>query len=237
MLVACAQSPRLEIEPDEQSTKADGLPTRLWLLDDHRIDVDEPSDLAFWEGRLYAVSDRHSKIYELDREGDVQDVIDIQGRDLEALAVDAEHFYVADESRARIWQLDDLGERLTSYDVEVHDNNSGIEGLTFDDAGHMLVAQEKNPARIIVLDLEGEELDRVKLEFADDLSALTWNPHDRHLYALSDEEHKLWRLDADFHKITSWKLPIDKPEGLAFDGTTLYVVSDSEERLYVFELD
>ena len=58
-----------------------------------------------------------------------------------------------------------------------------------------------------------------------------------HLYVLSDEEHKLFRLDNDFHKITSWKLPVKHPEGLAFDGDTVYVASDSEERLYVFELD
>jgi hypothetical protein len=66
------------------------------------------------------------------------------------------------------------------------DGNSGIEGLTFDDDGHMLVAKEKDPARVIVLDHDGTELDRRKLEFALDLSALTWNPGDDHLYALSD---------------------------------------------------
>ena len=75
-----------------------------------------------------------------------------------------------------------------------------------------------------------------RLTSADDLSALTWNKDDKHLYALSAAEHKLWRLDGDYDKITSWDLPIEEPEGIAFDGKTLYVASDSEERLYVFEL-
>ena len=234
----CTSSAQVVIEADEMSSKADGMASHLTLRDDYRMDVDEPSDLAAVGGKFYTVSDVHSKIYEIDDDGDVQNVIDVEGTDLEALAIDRDgHFYIADESSAKIWRVNRDGERVESFEVDTSDGNSGIEGLAFDDDGNMLVAKEKNPARIIVLDKDGVELDRAKLEYADDLSALSWNDDDDHLYALSDEEHKLFRLDSDFDKITSWKLPIDKPEGLAFDGDLLYVVSDSEERLYVFELD
>lgn len=213
------------------------MAAHLHLRDDHRVDIDEPSDLAFADGKLYTVSDAHSKIYEIDDDGDVQDVTDVEGTDLEAVAIDSDgRFYVADESKAKVWRLQDDGDRDEGFDIDVSDGNSGIEGLTFDDDGHMLVGQE-NPAKIIVLDKSGDELDRVKLDYADDLSALSWNPEDNHLYALSDEEHKLFRLDSDFDNITSWKLPIDHPEGLAFDGKRVFIASDSEERLYVFELD
>jgi uncharacterized protein YjiK len=237
-MVGCATSPPIEIAPDEVNEKADGMATHLKLKDDHRTDIDEPSDLAFRDGKLYAVSDRHSKIYELDDDGDIQDVIDVEGTDLEAIALDEDgHFFIGDESKAKVWRLDKNGDREESYDIDTTDGNSGIEGLTFDDDGHMLVAKEKNPATIIILDEDGDEKDRKKLDFADDLSALTWYADDHHLYALSAAEHKLWRLDNDFDSITSWKLPIEEPEGIAFDGKTLYVASDSEERLYVFELD
>ena len=238
-LVGCTSSAPLEIAPDEINEKADGMATHLKLKDDHRTDIDEPSDLAVRNGKLYAVSDRHSKIYELDNDGDIEDVIEVEGTDLEAIALDDDgRFYIGDESKATIWRLDSDGERKESFEIETTDGNSGIEGLAFDNDGHMLVAKEKNPATIIILDADdGDEKDRVKLDFADDLSGLTWNPDDDHLYALSAVEHKLWRLDGDFDKITSWNLPIEEPEGLAFDGKTLYVASDSEERLYVFELD
>ena len=238
-LTACAASVPLEIAPSEEDAKADGMASRLTLLDHHRMDIDEPSDLAFADGKLYTVSDSHSKIYEIDDDGDVQDVIDVQGTDLEAIAIDPDgHFYIADESRAKVWRLTHDGERKESFEVDTGTGASGIEGLAFDDDGHMYVANEKDPARVLKLDGgSGEELDRAKLEFADDLSALSWNPDDGHLYALSDQEHKLYRLDHDFNKITVWKLPIEHPEGLAFDGKTVFVASDSEERLYVFELD
>jgi len=239
LITGCAASDPLEIPADEVSGKADGLPTKLKLKDDHRMDLDEPSDLAFFDGTLYAVSDKHSKIYELDNDGDVQDVIDVEAQDLEALAVDDDgHFWIGDEADKKIWRVNSDGERKESIDVDVDDGSSGIEGLAFDDDGDILVGTEKNPVKLIKLDAgSGDQKKDKTLDFADDLSAVSFNPDDGHIYVLSDEEHKLFRLDSDFDKITSWKLPIEHPEGLAFDGDTVYIASDSEERLYVFELD
>lgn len=239
LAAGCAAAGPEDILPFEQSGKADGMSSRLRLHDKHRIHVDEPSDLAVSDGKLYTISDRHSKIYEIDNDGDVKDEVNVEGSDLEAVAVDNDgHFYIADESKAKIWRLDGDGERVSSIEVDdADDGNSGIEGLAFDDEGQLYVAKEKDPARIWKLEGDGDELDRAKIEFADDLSALAWNPSDGHLYALSDQEQALYRLDSDFDKITAWRLPVETPEGLAFDGDTVYIASDTEERLYVFELD
>jgi uncharacterized protein YjiK len=240
LVTGCAASPPVEIAPDFSDSKADGLASTLKLRDDHSMDINEPSDLAFGDGKLYAVSDRQSKIYEIDvRDGNAKDEIDVEAQDLEALAIDNEgRFYIADEADGKVWRVSQSGERKESFAVDTDDGNSGIEGIAFDDDGHMLIANEKDPARIIELDAsDGHETERETLDFADDLSALAFNSEDGLLYALSDIEHKLFRLDSDFRKITSWKLPLEHPEGLAFDGHTVYVASDSEERLYVFELD
>lgn len=240
LLVGCTDV-QIEIAPVEDDGKADGLPKRLKLRSDHRLHVDEPSDLAYANGKLYTVSDRHSNIYEIDDDGDVEDEIGVRGTDLEALAVDDEgRFFIADESTGTIWRLHANGDRDKEIELDdVDGGNSGIEGLAFDDDGHLFVAKEKDPARIYELDTDGEVIAVKRLDFADDLSALAFNADDGHLYALSDEEHALFRLDKNLKKKTKWVLPIDKPEGIAFDedGTTVYIASDSEERLYVFELD
>lgn len=244
VVTACAATPPVEISPEGIDGKADGLARKLKLRDDYRIDVDEPSDLAFHDGRLYTVSDRHAKIYRIDDDGDVKVELDVEVDDpevvdFEALAID-EHgrFYIGDEGESHVWRLGPNGEREAWYEVDVNPGNSGIEGLAFDDDGHMFVANEKDPARVMEYDASsGEETYRATLDFADDISALAWNAVDGHLYALSDQERKLFRLDYYFDKITSWKLPLARPEGLAFDGDTVYIVSESEERLYVFELD
>lgn len=239
LLVGCTAE-QLYIAPIEDDSKADGLAKHLKLQSDHRLHVDEPSDLAFANGKLYTVSDRHSTIYEIDNDGDVEDDIGVRGTDLEALAVDEGRFFIADESTGKIWRLKANGDRDKEIELDdVDDGNSGIEGLAFDDDGHLFVAKEKDPARIYELDTDTEVIDVTRIDFADDLSALAFNPDDGHLYALSDEEHALFRLDKNLSKKTKWELPIDHPEGIAFDddGTTVYIASDSEERLYVFELD
>lgn len=240
LLVGCTAE-QIDIAPSEDDSKADGLAKHLKLQDDHRLEVDEPSDLAFADGKLYTVSDRHSSIYEIDDDGDTKDEIGVRGTDLEALAVDDEgRFFIADESTGKIWRLQPDGERDKEIELDdVDDGNSGIEGLAFDDDGHLFVAKEKDPARIYELDEDHEVVEVKRIDFADDLSALAWNPDDGHLYALSDEEHSLYRLDRNLKKKTTWRLPIDHPEGIAFsdDGTTVFIASDSEERLYVFELD
>ena len=239
LLVGCTAEP-IDIAPSEDDSKADGLAKHLTLRDDHRLHVDEPSDLAFARGTLSTVSDRHSNIYEIDDDGDVKDEIGVRGTDLEALAIDDEgRFFIADESTGKIWRLHPDGERDKEIDLDdVDDGNSGIEGLAFDDDGHLFVAKEKDPARIYELDTDDQVVDVKRIDFADDLSALAFNPDDGHLYALSDEEHALFRLDKHLAKKTKWVLPIDHPEGIAFDsdGTTVYIASDSEERLYVFEM-
>lgn len=236
---ACATGDADSIEPFVDSNKADGRAPKLHKVDRHKLHVDEPSDLAIVDGQLYTVSDQHSKIYGISRGGDVEDEIDIDGHDLEALAFDAARgeFLVADETKAKIWHIDASGARRDPFELDADDGNSGIEGLAFDDRGHLFVAKEKDPARIFELDAEGNELDRKKIEFAADLSALAFNPADGRLYALSDQDRALFRLDADLGVEYAWRVPVDKPEGLAFDGARIFIASDAEERIYELAFD
>ena len=238
--VGCATGVGGEIEPFVGGSKADGSSERLNTVDRYRLDIDEPSDLTLVDGDLYAISDKHSRIYQVTHKGRTKDTTDIQGTDMEALSFDNKHnaFIVGDESTGKVWRIEDNGTRSHPIELDdTEDGNSGIEGLAYDDDGHLFVAKEKNPARIYELDDDGDVLHDTKIEFADDLSALAWNSEDGHLYALSDEEHTLYKLDHDLDIDTAWKLPIDHPEGLAFDGDRIFVVSDSEERLYELEKD
>jgi uncharacterized protein YjiK len=235
---ACTTADDDAIEPFLDSGKADGFAMKhLRKLSRHELDVEEPSDLAIVDGRLFTVSDRHSKIYEIDRSGAVRSERDIAARDLEALAFDAARgeFLVADEAQSRIWHIDAAGERRDSVDLEIDVDvaagNNGIEGLAFDARGHLFVAKEKRPARIFELD-GSIEVDREKVDGVGDLSALAFRTNDGRLYALSDEDQALYRLDSHLEVELAWHLPVDKPEGLAFDGDRIFIVSDSEQRLY-----
>jgi len=240
LLVGCATNASTAIEPFLDNAKGDQRP-KLHALEHHELAVDEPSDLVFARDQLFTVSDAHSKLYAISRAGDIEDTIDVTGSDLEAIAYDfrTDDFLLADESSARIWRVDRSGARHDPIDIEdaAGDTTSGIEGLAFDADGHLYVAKEKDPARIYELDRDGVEVEQVKIGFASDLSALAYDPNSRRLYALSDQERALYQLDEDLDAIAAWRLPVDKPEGLAFEDGMLYVVSDSEERIHVFAFD
>lgn len=237
-VAGCAVADDAPIEAFIDNSKADGHSIKLHKQDDFKLDIDEPSDLAIFDGHLFTVSDRHSTVYRISRDGDTKDELNVQGTDIEALAFDDEgHLFLADESDGKIWRVDSDGDRKGDPIELIDDHNSGIEGLAFDDDGRLWAAKEKDPARIYSYQLDTGELDHEKVEFASDLSALTFDPSDGHLYALSDEDRTLFRLDRKLGVDKAWKLPIEHPEGIVIEDDTLYVVSDSEERLYVFDID
>ena len=241
-LAACTDAGPGTIEPYLDNSKADGHPSHLEYIDRARTDMEEPSDLVRVGNKLFAVSDQHSKIYEVDPgNGDSEEYVNIDGHDLEALGYDhtRNEFLIADELKAKIWTIDEDGNRHDSIEIEnADDGNSGIEGIVVrstDD--HLFAVKEKDPARIYELEIDGTLIDSKKVDFAKDLSGVSYNASDKHVYVLSDEDHSLFRLDKNWDPDRAWKLPVDKPEGLAFEGNTLYIVSDSENRIYTFELD
>ncbi|HEX5061531.1 MAG TPA: SdiA-regulated domain-containing protein [Kofleriaceae bacterium] len=238
-LSACASAESMPIDPFLDSSKGDGHPARLEELDHSKLDMDEPSDLVQVDGKLYSVSDRHSKIYRVKPNGDADVHMNVDGTDLEAIGFDPDRgeFLIADETKSKIWTIDAAGDRHDAIELDnADDGNSGIEGIVVAGNGHLYAVKEKDPARIYELDADGTLLASKKIELADDLSAITYNADDDHLYVLSDEDRSLFRLDKHWNADRAWKLPVDHPEGVAFDGTTLYVVSDGDHRIYTFEL-
>lgn len=231
--VGCAQPTVIAASFDD--SKSDRPAEVLVELDDWKAHVDEPSDLAYRDGILYLVSDAHAKIYSLDlATGERDDFAVDHAHDLEALAVIGDEWLVADESNAKVWRVDKKGNRHDAIEIEeAEDANSGIEGLAVDPAGRLLVAKEKDPARLI--ELGGETPYETKVHWAKDLSALTF--HDAHYWALSDEDHTLFRLDDSLAPEAGWVLPIDNPEGLVFAGSTLFICSDAEERIYSYRME
>ena len=82
-VAACATAEQVDIDPVVDNSKADGHHIRLHLIDHHKMDVEEPSDLAFHDGTLYAVSDQHSNVYTIDPDnGYPIETLDIKGNDV-----------------------------------------------------------------------------------------------------------------------------------------------------------
>ena len=234
--VGCTDS--VDIEPYLDLEKADGEPAHLRLVHRLALDVEEPSDLVSVNGLLYAVSDSHGKIYAVTAAGNAHEFLDIKGDDLEAIGYVRNELVVGEESTGTIWHIDATGDRHDPIALpDARDSNSGLEGLVGTPGGHLFAIKEKDPARIYELDATGGVLRDERVDIARDLSAISYNPRDRRLYVLSDEDATLFRLTHDFRADRAWKLPVTNPEGLAFDGSSIYIVSDSEARIYTFAFE
>lgn len=140
--------------------------------------------------------------------------------------------------------------------------NKGLEGITWNDAtGTIFVMKEGGPGLLIEVspDLKvirshqllneengfrDTEVGAEKLDFSD----LCYDPHRDHFWIISDKAKRLFLYDWKANKvIQSAKLgyaingtyrEIEKAEGVAIHpgANRLYVVSDKEVRLYVFDI-
>lgn len=203
----------------------------------------EPSGLALDPDmeHLWIVSDRKGQIYKTDLTGKVVQKIDIKASDFEGVAIDAsgEILYVLDETKNDITCYNSKGKKLCDINLsEKASNKSGPEGIDVDwETGYFVVVNEKNPRVIYILDPEGNEVHKNKISGLNDLSGVVINPKNKEIWLLSDEDQKLLRILPDYAIAEEFLIDVVQMEGLAidFDKKRIYIVSDQEEELHVYD--
>ncbi len=89
---------------------------RLELINQFSIDVDEPSglDLGLNNSTLWTVSDRRSKMYQIDLNGQILKDISIPGTDLEGITLDLDGItvWVVQEALGELLQVDISGNEI-----------------------------------------------------------------------------------------------------------------------------
>jgi len=217
----------------------------LQLLENASVEVPEPSGLALHaDGRaLWTVSDRTNQVYKLTLTGETLDTLSYEGDDLEGIAYDPVHhtLLVVEEKAREVVQLDTTGRELRRAAVAVEENksNKGLEGITINPADrHVFVLNEKSPKLLLELDNSLVLVGQYKLAFAKDYSAIAFDAESQGLWIVSDNSRSLTFCDLTGQALHSFILEIDKPEGVALDNENnlLYIISDSEQMLYRFEI-
>lgn len=217
----------------------------LKLINKYYIDVEEPSglDLAIDNMSLWTVSDKHNKIYQLDLTGKILKEISIPGTNLEGITSDSngETLWVVQESLGELLQVDTTGNEIQRISVAgVKDNSGGLEGITFNSKNnHLFLLKEKDPSVLIELNTNFEPVLFKHLYTASDYSGMDYNEIENELWIVSDQDKKVYRCDIRGNVLISYSINIDKAEGIAFDreNNLIYIVSDSEESLYIFRLN
>jgi len=228
-------------EPTRQEQKAS---TALKSLQNMKIDVPEPSGLVYnpRTKTLFTVADApDGNIYELSLKGKLLRKIEVHADDPEGITTNeiGDTLYVAEEGKRTILKYT-LNGQLVGKAIRVNVSgfaNHGLEGITYvPPASGFWVTNEKDPRLLIRLQPNDTEAQRFPFEASGDLSGLCYDPEGPFLWLISDESQAIYKLNVQGNVLKFWNIPVVKGEGIALaPENKIFVVSDSESRLYVFE--
>lgn len=232
LLIACG---------DNDPNGSGGTEGQLSLLASRAVDIGELSGLALDVSGASLWTAGARRIYRLSLTGQAQE-LDFKGDDLEGIAVDPTDgtLWVVEEGRREVVHLSRDGEVLgrRQLDLEGKDN-SGLEGICLDSSGTVHVLNEKDPGLFITLAADLSILSQRELDFAEDFSGLDCGGGFGRFWVLSDQSRMLYLWSPEEGVISAYPLPFDKAEGVAVDAAAgiAYIVSESEERLYMYAIE
>ncbi|MBZ0182095.1 MAG: SdiA-regulated domain-containing protein [Melioribacteraceae bacterium] len=214
----------------------------LTFLKSVKLQIPEPSGITFFNNSLWIVSDDESSIFNVDTLGNILNTIPVDGKDLEGITNTSDSVIVIILERDRkVIALDLDGKELHSKTIDITGElNYGLEGIGFNQVKrNFYVLNEKNPLLIIELDENFEELSRKEIQFAKDISGITYDENRDVYWVTSDESNSINFCNHNFEVIKEYKVNIPQIEGIAIDlvKNRLYVVSDRTESLYIYQIN
>lgn len=214
---------------------------QLELLNSYNIKVAEPSGLAINnEGTiLYTVSDNTNQIYKLSVTGNVLQSYNYSGNDLEGVSMfTSNSLLLAEERTKEIVEYNLSTGNYSKHKIvyENNDANSGIEGVAFNTNDNTIfILNEKDPGLLMRLRSNYTILATYELTFASDYSGLFFDKETNNLWIVSDQNKTVNQCSLKGELIKSYAISVTKAEGIAVTKNEIYVVSDSEAKLYVYK--
>ena len=219
-------------------------PTKTILLKTIKLEVPEPSGLTFSTDlkTLWTVSDENSTAYNLNTDGKILKSFKLNGFDLEGItALNDSVLVVIFERTREVAIVDTSGREIKRYKLDIPGNdNKGIEGIAFDPASeHFFIIKEKNPCLLFEYDFDFNLLKKDTLTFSSDVSGLYYDKANNFLWILSDENSSVNIIDMQREVQQKIYFNLSQPEGITYnpDEKLLYVISDSEEEMYIFQIE
>ncbi len=208
-------------------------------LQEFSLTISEPSAVAYnsVNNSLMIVSDGSPIIYEVGFNGSVISSFTTTCSDLEGITLskNCDTIYVTQEKKKLVTALNLSGNTLYSFLVDVAiSDNSALEGISINkNNNHLFVINEKDP--IMLLEFLGTtEISRILIDKVSDISDVFYEESSNSIWIISDESQKILKYSSSGVFIKEWKIPFTKGEGLTIVGNKMYIVNDSNAKLYVF---
>jgi len=226
ILIAC--SPKVNSQSD------------LKLIKSIKLSISEPSGITIFNGNLYIASDENGIIYRTNLEGEILQKIKTSFSDLEGISYNpiSKNLLLVDESKRHLITLNFDGTFIEKVKVKgkQEHKNSGLEGVTFDTSKNKIyVLNEKSPKQLLELNLKGEIKNKFELDFSKDVSGICYDENEDKFWVISDESKAIYQISKKGKLRNKYKVSIEKMEGIVIYRSKIYVVSDSLNKLFIFE--
>jgi len=216
------------------------IPTsELKLIASYKTNVPEPSGLFYNSktGSLFTVSDGNSTVYEIDLVGRIKNSFEIQSTDLEGITFspNCDTMYVVEEKNQLVSKYLSNGTKLYSFPVNVATRtNNALEGIAIDQENNLYVLNEKLPSMLLKFKNKSE-LSRRELNYTSDCSDIFYDSKDDCLWMVSDESMKVVKMKKDGNIIAAYSISFSKGEGITIYQDKIYIISDYDGTLYVYQ--
>lgn len=229
------------MNPTKSAENTTDVGEALVLINSYNIDVLEPSGLGINAAgdQLYTVSDNTNKIYQLSLTGAVEETYTYEGNDLEGVTTYTDgKLLVAEEALKQLVEYDIATGTSTAHTIDYTNNadNGGIEGVTYDSTnGKIYMLNEKDPGLLLEIASDFSVTSEITLNLAGDYAGIFFDATDSNLWISSDESNSLNHCTVSGKLIARYSLDINKAEGVVITSDKIYIVSDTDAKLYVYE--
>lgn len=198
----------------------------------------EPSGIFYnlKNNSLMIVSDERPDIYEFDLNGILIKKIPVSGVDMEGITMtkNCDTIIVVEETARLVSTFLYNGTKVSSITVDVATNPSNcLEGITVDNNYHLYIINEKLPMLMLEY-FNNSELSRKTLNYTTDISDICYDESLDCFWIISDESKMIFKINRDGSLIKQWLITFDKGEGITFAGDKMYVVCDSDNKMYIY---
>lgn len=213
----------------------------LELLSTFDVAVSEPSGLAINSGGtvLYTVSDHTAQVYSLTTEGSVMQTFSYKGDDLEGVSTFKRNKLLLAEERTKdLVEFDMTTGAFLKHRINYknNDENSGIEGVAnAENLNAIFILNEKNPGKLLRLRSDYSVSVEYDLTFASDYSGIFYDSDLKELWIVSDQNRTLNKCTLKGVLIENYSIKVTQAEGIAIANNKIYVISDAEEKLYIYK--
>jgi len=201
--------------------------------------IEEPSGITYKasDNSFLVVSDASSTVYKIDSTGTVLGAIKTDGKNYEGISLSSaeDTIYIAEETKRQIAKFTAAGKRIASFSVDVAAGDShSLEGICAGADNKLYILNEKEPC--MLLEYTGaKETMRKEITFSSDLSDIFYEKETGYLWIVSDESKAVFKLTTGGILIKKYSISFDKGEGITIANKKIYIVNDSNGKLYVFK--